>query len=433
MILALRVKLGSQGCGADLELVRCRDNSVDGRIADLVRLTVEHLGGAQVQVVQDGVLLGGFVDDLDDAFGLLDVGIPHDLDCLGCHERRADRFLDLRNDHRGVHSELLQRLVERLPEGVVHVGDVLRLAKKVQLNHGLHDHRERDVSRDRDGPVDTDVERDLRTELGRFEPPHEETRLVGRDPVVQVLDQVGALASCFRGVVIIALRDVLDVLDGNVDDVLHHRDRVDHVVELLGVLVLELAVAGDDSLAFLEVVSDHLLAVLDERLDRFDVPKELSPECRCAAEDAEETLAGVLVLGDELRVLCVVLVLDVAEALVERLQHLRNLFVLAGLDVLEHHFDEGVQSGQCVRTVGRDDQRVLDHGDVCPFGIRLRSLRSVAFQHVFADELLARFRGSCDGRQVFRRDVGYGELCAHGSPCEVGLATRFGVFVALGV
>ena len=430
---ALRVKLGSQGCGADLELARCRDSSIDDRIADLVRLGVDHLGSAQVQVVQDGVLFCAFVDDLDDRFGLLDVGIPHDLDGLGCHERRADRFLDQRHDHRGVHRVLLERLVERLPEGVVHVGDVLRLAKEVDVDHHLFDHREREVPGDRDGAVNADVERDLRAELGRLEPPHEETRLVGRDPVVQVLDQVGAFASCFRGVVIIALRDVLGVLGCDFDDVLHHRDRVDHVVELLGVLGLELLVAGDDSLAFLEIGRDDILGVLDERLDGLDVPEELPPEGCCSAEDAQEALANVLVLGDELGVLRIVLVLDVAEALVERLQHLRDLFVLAGLDVFKHHVDEGVQSGQCIRTVGRDDQRVLDHGDVCPFGIRLRLLRSVAFQHVLADKLLARFRGSCDGRQVFRRDVGYGELCAHGSPCEVGLATRFGVFVALGV
>jgi len=411
--------LGGDGqrVGANLELARCCDSSIDDCVTDLVRLRVDHLGGAQVQVVQDGVLFGAFVDDLDDRFGLLDVGIPHDLDGLGCHEWRADRFLDQRHNHRGVHSVLLERLVERLPEGIVHVGDVLRLAKEVDVDHHLFDHRERDVPSDRDGAVDADVERDLRTELGRLEPPHEETRLVGRDPVVQVLDQVGAFASCFRGVVIIALRDVLGVLGCDFDDVLHHRDRVDHVVELLGVLGLELLVAGDDSLAFLKVRRDDVLGVLDERLDRLDVPEELPPEGCCSTEDAQEALANVLVLGDELGVLRVVLVLDVAEALVQRLQHLRDLFVLAGLDVLEHHVDEGVQSGQCVRTVGRDDQWVLDHGGVCLCGICLGLLRSVALQHVFADELLAGVRGAGNCRHVFQRDAGcYFELCAHDSP-----------------
>ncbi len=216
--------------------------------------------------------------------------------------------------------------------------------------------------------------------------------------------------------------DAFDVLSCDVDDVLHDSDLVDHLAEFSVVLLVELVVVADDMLCADEVAFDHVFSVIDLHLNGLDVPQEHSPECRGTAEESQEAVAHLLILGDELGVRCVVLVGDVVEGLGEALDHLGNFRVLASLDVLEHPVDDGVEATECFRTVGRDDQRVLEHqfvglGCFC-FGLR----RGIAPQHVFADHLLASLGRPGQLGQFASLDVGNGcELHAHFSPYWEGV------------
>jgi len=226
--------------------VGCFHNPVEDCIGDPLGFAAECASGVDVERIEDGVLLVRFFHRLEDAFGLPDVGIPHDFDRFGDEDRSAVRFHDQRHGDGGELSVLLKCLVQRGAERFVNLCHVLRPAEFVDVDHGLQHQRQRDVLGKADVAVDADVERDVGTRLRRIRPPHEQARLVPGNPGGQVLYEVSALTASFAAVVVVTLRKGFEFFSGEVDDELHDGDLVDHAIELcISGLVLCLVVRDE--------------------------------------------------------------------------------------------------------------------------------------------------------------------------------------------
>ena len=242
-----------------VELQRRLDGAVDDRLADLVVLIGEYLGGAHRQVLDDGSFFSGLFQDLDDPFGLHDIAIAHDFEGLGHENRNAGCLLDHRNLNRRVDGELLNGHVGHLAELLHLLCHVLRPAKQRDIDHDLEHHRERDVTSADERDVQTGVRADLRAKLRGLGPSHEQPGLESPDAVLQVLDEIGTLTALFAGVVVGRGRVAWSVLACDFDDVLQHGDLVDHLVELDVVLAVQLGVVADDLFGADECVRNYLL------------------------------------------------------------------------------------------------------------------------------------------------------------------------------